>query len=107
MNNVSVDTVLAQMRALSESAKGPSSTAEVNAGQGADFSALLQDSLKQVNSVQADATELKTAFEAGATNVSLPEVMVAVQKASVSFEAITQVRNKLLTAYQEVMNMQV
>ena len=62
---------------------------------------------EQVNQLQSSAAELKTAFEAGTDQVSLPEVMVAVQKASVSFEAVTQVRNKLLSAYQEVMNMQV
>jgi len=50
---------------------------------------------------------MKTAFETGDPNVDIPEVMVAIQKASLSFEAITEVRNKLLSAYQDVMNMQV
>ena len=50
---------------------------------------------------------MKTAFEIGDDSVSMPEVMVAVQKASISFEAVTQVRNRLLSAYQEIMNMQV
>ena len=40
-------------------------------------------------------------------NVDLSQVMIAVQKSRVSFEALTQVRNKLLTAYQDVMNMSV
>ena len=68
------------------------------------------------------ATELAVAGDAGGRliaalpetiaarqigDASLPEVMIAVQKASVSFEAVTQVRNKLLSAYQEIMNMQV
>ena len=103
----SFDSGLAQMRALSEAARSPNAPNQVNNNQTADFSALLQDSLGQVNSLQAEAKELKTSFETGASNVSLPEVMVAVQKVSVSFEGITQVRNKLLSAYQEVMNMQV
>lgn len=107
MSEMNVDTVLAQMRALSEAARGPSSAAPAEAGQQVDFSALLKDSIDQVNEVQAEAKALKTAFETGASDVSLPEVMVAVQKASISFEAITQVRNKLLNAYQEIMNMQV
>ena len=50
---------------------------------------------------------MATAFEAGSPDVNLPEMMVAMQKASLSFQAMTQVRNKLLSAYQEVMNMQV
>lgn len=105
MSDMNVDSVLAQMRALSEAA---SSGAKVDpaATQG-EFSALLKDSIDQVNEVQAEASAMRTAFEQGAEDVSLPEVMVAVQKASVSFEAITQVRNKLLNAYQEIMNMQV
>ena len=43
----------------------------------------------------------------GDDSVTLPETMVAMQKASISFEAVTQVRNRLLSAYQEIMNMQV
>ena len=45
------------------------------------------------------------AFETGATNISLADVMVATQKANVSFQAMLQVRNKLVEAYQDVMNM--
>ena len=107
MSEINVDTVLAQMRALSEAARGPAAQPGAGAGEQVDFSALLKDSIDQVNEVQQEAKALKTAFETGQTDASLPEVMVAVQKASVSFEAITQVRNKLLTAYQEIMNMQV
>ena len=107
MNNVTIDSVLAQMRALSDAA-GQASPAEPAAGtEGPEFSRLLKDSLDQVNGLQSNARELKTAFEVGDDSVSLPEVMVAVQKASISFEAVTQVRNRLLSAYQEIMNMQV
>ena len=122
MNNVTMDTVLAQMRALSDAA-GPASAAKPTAGvegiegiegiegtvgkEGPEFSRLFKDSLDQVNNLQSNARELKTAFEIGDDSVSMPEVMVAVQKASISFEAVTQVRNRLLSAYQEIMNMQV
>jgi flagellar hook-basal body complex protein FliE len=47
----------------------------------------------------------RDAFESGDANVSLAEVMVASQKASVSFQAMLQVRNKLVEAYKDVMNM--
>ena len=50
---------------------------------------------------------LATAFESGDPTVNLSEVMVAIQKASISFQAMTQVRNNLVSAYKEVMNMQV
>ena len=48
-----------------------------------------------------------TAFEMGDPNVNLSEVMVAIQKANVSFQAMTQVRNNLVSAYKDIMNMPV
>ncbi len=107
MNDVNIDSVLAQMRALTETARGTPSKPAGESPDGPEFSRLLKDSLDQVNDLQSKSRELKTAFEVGDDSVSLPEVMVAVQKASVSFEAVTQVRNRLLSAYQEIMNMQV
>lgn len=106
-DNITLDTVLAQMRALSESAKNSGDAAGPEQANGANFSRLLEDSLAQVNELQSTAAAMKSSFETGDSQVSLPEVMVAVQKASVSFEAITAVRNKLLSAYQEIMNMPV
>lgn len=103
MSDISVEQVLSQMRTLSQNNIMP----ETNAVGRPDFSQLLNDSINQVNGLQQDASDLKVAFELGDDNVDIPEVMVAIQKASLSFEAITEVRNKLLSAYQEVMNMQV
>ncbi len=48
---------------------------------------------------------MASAFETGSGDASLPEVMISMQKASVSFQAMVQVRNKLLDAYNDVMNM--
>lgn len=103
MNNMSIDQVLNQMRVLSQNNVIP----EQGATERPDFSKLLNESINQVNDLQKEASAMKVAFEQGASGVDLPEVMVAAQKASVSFEAMTEVRNKLLSAYQEVMNMQV
>jgi len=72
-----------------------------------DFAQLLKDSVNQVNETQHASSNLATAFEMGDPNVNLSEVMVAIQKANVSFQAMTQVRNNLVSAYKEVMNMQV
>ena len=103
MSEMNVEQILNQMRILSQNNILP----ETNSTERPAFSQLLQESIKQVNALQQEASELKTSFELGDSNVDIPEVMVAVQKASLSFEAITEVRNKLLSAYQEVMNMQV
>jgi flagellar hook-basal body complex protein FliE len=63
--------------------------------------------VEQVNSAQVASADLAARFEQGDEQVSLAQVMVAGQKSSVSFQAAVQVRNKLLAAYQDVMNMQV
>ena len=91
MNNMNIDQVLNQMKILSQN----------NVIPGAQQA----DAVGKPNFSESKA--MKVAFETGSKDVDLPEVMVAAQKASLSFEAMTEVRNKLLTAYQEVMNMQV
>ena len=103
MSDVKIDQVLNQMRILAQNNVVP----EQGGADRPDFAALLNDSIKQVNNLQTEARELRDAFAIGQQGVDLPEVMVAAEKASVSFEAMTEVRNKLLSAYQEVMNMQV
>jgi len=107
MSNIDINQVLAQMRAMSTAAGGSESNSGVAGASGVDFGELMKNSVDHVNEASTQAKALATAFESGDTTVDLPEVMVALQKASISFQAITQVRNKLLNAYQEVMNMQV
>lgn len=107
MSGMEINQVLAQMKAMSAAASGTSSADSVPGAGGVDFSQMMKASIEHVNDAQSQAKELSTAFESGDTSVELPEVMVALQKANISFQAITQVRNKLLNAYQEVMNMQV
>jgi len=107
MSDMEINQVLAQMRAMATAASSGRVGSESDVAQGADFGALMKDSISQVNEAQSHAKEMATAFEAGSPDVNLPEMMVAMQKASLSFQAMTQVRNKLLSAYQEVMNMQV
>ena len=101
MSDMNVNQVLAQMRTMSLQAggQGQETTKE------SDFSALLQQSIAAVNDTQQSAGKMAEAFETGAANTSLADVMVANQKASVSFQAMLQVRNKLVEAYQDVMNM--
>lgn len=103
MSEYSIDQVLNQMRVLAQKSAIP----EKREVSGQDFSALLKDSINKINSYQQEASDLKTAYELGDSNVDIPEVMIAIQKASLSFAAVTEVRNQLLNAYQEVMNMQV
>lgn len=102
MSDFNVNQVLNQMRAMSLQAAGR--PVQETAGS-TDFSSLLQQSLASVNNVQQSASKMVEAFEMGVPNVSLAEVMVETQKANVSFQAALQVRNKLVEAYKDVMNM--
>ncbi len=101
MTDINVNQVLAQMRAMSAEAKGKTEKIE---GQ-EDFSSVLKQSIDAVNDTQKTAGKLAKEFEIGESDVSLAEVMIASQKASVSFQAMVQVRNKLVEAYKDVMNM--
>ena len=103
MTTTNIDQVLAQIRTMSAQAAATPKVADDPAG--ASFGDLLTQSINQVNETQQHAGEMKRACELGAEDVNLAEVMVAVQKSSLSFEAMLQVRNKLVDAYKEVMNM--
>ena len=72
-----------------------------------DFSQVLQGALQQVSQAQNDARAMSEKFSAGDPNVNLQDVMVDLQKASLSFQQMVQVRNRLVTAYQDMMNMNV
>lgn len=71
------------------------------------FSDALKNSLEQVSNSQKHAEELGQRFAMGDDSVSLSDTMIAMQKSSISFQATVQVRNKLVSAYHEIMNMQV
>lgn len=105
MSDFAIDRVLAEMRRLAAKADGLGAAETTAAADNGSFAELLQASIDKVNAAQASASEMAAAFERGDAGVSLPEVMIALQKASLSFQAMTEVRNRLVTAYQEVMNM--
>jgi flagellar hook-basal body complex protein FliE len=106
MNEIGMNELLSQLRTLSTQAQGRALTAEpVQAAN--SFQSMLKNSIEGVNASQQTAETMAQAFEAGDPNTDLASVMVAMQKASLSFQAMVQVRNKLVSAYQEVMSMQV
>ena len=107
MADIDVNQLLVQMRAMAAAAQTGAAAPAVAAPEGGDFASLLRQSVDHVNAVQKQASGMSEAFAKGDPSVDLTEVMVAVQKAGVSFQAMTQVRNKLVQAYQDVMNMPV
>ncbi|MEE9494464.1 MAG: flagellar hook-basal body complex protein FliE [Gammaproteobacteria bacterium] len=103
MSVTGIDQVLAQMRQISIVAEGGNPS--VAPSGKTDFSDLLKASVDKVNETQKTAGKLSEAFSAGDPDVDLAEVMIALQKSSVSFQAMSEVRNKLLSAYREIMSM--
>jgi flagellar hook-basal body complex protein FliE len=108
MSDMQINRLLAEMRALAAQAgMRPEGAQEAGAAGGADFGQLLKASIDQVNSVQQNAGALAADLEAGKPGADVGEVMIALQKADISFKAMTEVRNRLVNAYQEIMNMPV
>jgi len=77
------------------------------AGVGGGFKTAMADALKQVSSTQMEASRLQREVALDNPNVSIEETMVAVQKAQIGFQGVIQVRNRLVSAYTDIMNMQV
>ncbi|MEG3181771.1 flagellar hook-basal body complex protein FliE [Sphingomonas sp. LT1P40] len=97
--------ILERNEALQRATTGAAAPAAQPAGP-TSFADTLETALKQVNGAQAKAGDLSAAYERGET-VDIAKVMLARQEASVGFEATLQVRNKLLTAYRDIMSMPV
>ena len=109
MNTIDVNGLLSQMRALTEQARmqprAPAAIGETS--KTADFGSLLKKSIDGVSSSQNTASALADKFERGDPGTDIGSVMVALQRADLSFRAVTEVRNKLVDAYKDIMNMQV
>jgi len=104
LNRLMMDMRSMQADAMSKP-KGIDAPAQV-AGS-SSFADMLGQAVNKVNDTQQAAGQLANAFEIGKSGVDLTDVMVSSQKASVSFQALTQVRNKLVQAYQDIMQMPV
>lgn len=103
MTPVELNRVLGEMRTLAAQASNKAVAPEAAAQT--DFGTLLTNSINRVNDMQTSAESMAAAFETGAKDVDIAQVMIEVQKAGLAFRAMTEVRNKLVQAYQDVMNM--
>jgi len=104
MNEISPDSLLAQMRIMAAQAQGGQSVEKIQVAD-ADFGGMLKQSIDQVNEMQQLSRSAKEAFQAGTSDMSLAEVMLVSEKAGIAFQAVLQVRNKVIQAYQDVINM--
>jgi len=123
MSSMQIQQVLAEMRALQSRASfspnelgGAGSSSGIASGSAAgsvsgtqptDFASLLKSSVDNIATMQNQAESMAASYEAGDKSVDLTKVMLEVQKASLAFHAMTELRNKLVDAYTTVMGMAV
>jgi len=106
MNVSGVDSLLVEMRAAMIVAQGGAAP-KAAAITTTDFASVLKSSLDGVAQTQNHAETMQKEFVLGSDKVSLSDVMIDMQKANISFQATVQVRNKVIAAYNDIMNMQV
>jgi flagellar hook-basal body complex protein FliE len=106
-----IEAMMAQLKAAATRPQGGVNPAAADSAttstKKVGFGEALKASLDQVNQSQQKAEQLGEAFMTGNDKVSLSDVMISMQKANINFQATVQVRNKLVSAYHDIMNMQV
>ncbi len=113
MNEIGPQQLLAQIRSMNQALNAPQMPSQPGgmpttpSKTDTSFGSLLKNTLDGVNETQQTSKAMKQAYVAGTSDASLAEVMIASEKANISFRAVTEVRNKLVQAYQDIMNMPV
>ncbi len=106
MNEMDVSRVLAQIRTLQAQASSrPAAPAAAEAMPKGGFDTLLKGAIEQVNQSQKASAKLQESFARGDNNTDLSTVMLAGAKAQVEFRGLVEVRNRMVAAYQDIMNM--
>jgi flagellar hook-basal body complex protein FliE len=105
-----IETMLTQMRAAVRAAEGgmtASAAGTATNPAAGSFATELKASLERVSSAQMSAKAQASAYELGAPNISLNDVMIDLQKANIGFQTAVQVRNRLVAAYKEISSISV
>jgi len=105
MDTRGIEQLIGELRSTAQAASSGAVAPAGGAEGQVDFAQVLQSALKDVSSAQQEARSLAQEFTAGNPEANLQEVMVNLQKASLSFQQMVQVRNRLVSAYQDIMNM--
>lgn len=106
MDSQGIEALLSQLKATAAMAKQAPSTRESNSPKDS-FATTLKSALDNVNQQEKTGDKLVEDVARGQNNVDISQVMVALQKADLSFQAMVEVRNKLVSAYQDIMNLQI
>lgn len=102
-----IESVVSQLQATAGLAKNQSVTDNADSVQTVSFAGQLHAALDRISDTQNAAREQAEKFTLGEPGVALNDVMADLQKSSISLQMGVQVRNKLVSAYQDIMNMQV
>lgn len=103
-----IEAMVAQLKAAAARAQGGAAPLQPQEpGSKPGFADALKSSLDAVNGVQQKSEQMAKDFALGDDKVSLSDMMISMQKASITFQATVQARNKLVSAYHDIMNMQV
>lgn len=100
-----MNDLISQMRIAA--LKANSTEVPTQTTEQASFTSLLSDAINDVNQFQMESGQLSKAFDMGDPNVNISDVMIASEKSGIAFQAMVEVRNKIINAYQEIMNMPV
>lgn len=108
--DIKAQSLYQEMQAMAAQARmdiGPvNNPIDINPSQ-KNFAEMLGNAIEGVNSMQLNSKDMQQRFEMGDKSLSLADVMVAKEKSGIAFEATVQVRNKVLEAYKQIMNMPV
>jgi flagellar hook-basal body complex protein FliE len=108
MSTIDINNLLSQMRQMTAQTRVPEAALPAQSGGGSmDFATLLRQSIAAVGNTQMEAGRMAASFERGDPGADLAKTMIAVQKADLSLRTAVAVQNKLVGAYQDIMNMSV
>ena len=118
-DRMDINRVLLEMRSLKSQTQAfrPVQSEDINPLKGSSplnpateapsFGQIMGQAVNSVNGLQKSSASMATAFEKGQSGVDITDVMIASQKASIGFQSMLQVRNKLVESYRDIMNMPV
>ena len=109
MNNIDTSSLISKLKVLeariNQGIQAPGIKTEESTGKNNQFGEILTNAIKNVSETQNQAKELSEMYEKNPEQMDVAQVMIAMQKSSIAFESVLQVRNRLVSAYQEIMNM--
>ena len=117
MSQMEIDRVLTQIRSIRAQTSGgiggierPTAVSGLGGAEATpkvSFASVLKNGIDSVNQLQTKASSTAVQFQRGVPGVDLPQVMLDMQKSSVAFRGAVEVRNRMISAYQDIMNMPV